>query len=71
MDKMGWRGRFNFQVAYHQGISCSANCHCAVWSESGVDAGHVRHTEHYRMEVGGTDDFSVLMSTQNTTEPCK
>lgn len=45
-----------------------------MWSEGGVDAGHDRHTEHYRMEVGvtldcGTDDFSVLMSTQNTTEP--
>jgi hypothetical protein len=24
MDKMGCRGRFNFQVAYNQAISCSA-----------------------------------------------
>lgn len=43
-------------------------------NEGGVDAGHARHTKLYRMEVGvtldsGNDDFSVLMSTQNTTEP--
>lgn len=75
MDEMGCRGRFNFQVAYHQGISCSAsNCHCAVWSAGGVDAGHARHREHYRMEAGvtlhcGADNFSFLLSTQNTTEP--
>lgn len=33
-----------------------------MWSEGGVDAGHARHTEHYRMEMDvtldcGTDDF--------------
>jgi hypothetical protein len=53
-----------------------SNCYCAEWTEGGVDAGHARHKEHFMMEMGvtvacDTDDFSVLMSTQNTTQESK